>query len=92
VTNLDTESDQLRDMLANLTKKQKKLLSELEGELTRQQLMDKLSQSHRTNFKNNQLQPLIEFGLVAAKYPESPNHPDQAYFLTDLGQSTKASI
>lgn len=92
VTNLDAKTDQPKDILASLTKKQQQLLSELNGELTRQQLMDILGQTHRNNFKNKQLKPLMEFGLVAAKYPDNPNHPNQAYFLTELGQGIKASL
>lgn len=79
-------------ILSKLDKKQPKLLAGIEGEMTLQQLMTVLGQTHRTNFKTNQLQPLIDLSLVLEKHPGKPNHPEQAYYLSRLGISMKVVL
>lgn len=83
------KSDQAERVLGKLNKKQSRIIAGLEGEMTRLALMEIVGQSHRTNFKNKQLKPVIDLGLVLEKYPETPNHPEQAYYLTDLGKAVK---
>ena len=86
-----TESD-LRLLHTKLSKKQPELLVGIEGEMSLQQLMKILGQTHRTNFKTNQLQPLIDLSLVLEKHPGKPSHPEQAYYLSRLGTSLKALL
>jgi len=85
VTKFDSVSDQVTPLLAKLSKKNKKLILGFTGQMGLTELREILGVSHRTHFKNNQLQPVIEMGVVKELYPENPNHPNQAYYLSDLG-------
>lgn len=80
----------LQVISAQLSKKQTLLLTQFQGEISLQQLMTVAGVTHRTNFKNKQLQPLISLGLVKETYPENSNHPLQAYVLSAKGERMKA--
>lgn len=92
ITNPDNKTDQAEVVLKKLNKKQKLLIIELEETMALQMLMAKLNQSHRSHFKNKQLQPLIDLGLILSTHPENPHHQDQAYYLTELGLLLKQPI
>jgi hypothetical protein len=51
------------------------------------ELMNALGVSHRTFFRRNQLEPLLRAKLVQMTHPEEPNHPGQAYVVTEGGMS-----
>ncbi|MBX7228948.1 MAG: putative DNA binding domain-containing protein [Burkholderiaceae bacterium] len=53
-------------------------------------LMEALAMTHRTFFRRNHLDPMIKGGILSMRYPEQPNHPDQAYGLTEIGVELKA--
>lgn len=59
------------------------LLCEAPRKLT--EIMVELGLSHRAFFRNKHLVPLIKANLIAMSYPEEPNHPEQAYTITDSG-------
>ena len=92
VTNLAGKSDQAQQWAETLNKKQKAIIQQLGEVLALKEIMEKLGQSHRSHFKNKQLQPLIDTGLVALTHTDNPHHPDQAYTLTDLGIEVKTLI
>ena len=48
-------------------------------------LMDKLGMKHRAFFRNAVLMPLLAGGLLRHTHPAQPNHPKQAYVLTEAG-------
>ena len=48
-------------------------------------LMGELGLSHRTFFRSTVLEPLLAGGLIQQTHPELPNHPKQAYVLTEAG-------
>lgn len=48
-------------------------------------LMGELGLSHRTFFRSTVLEPLLAGGLIQQTHPELPNHPKQAYLLTEAG-------
>ena len=48
-------------------------------------LMAELGMSHRTFFRSTVLEPLLAGGLIHQTHPEQPNHPKQAYVLTEAG-------
>lgn len=48
-------------------------------------LMGELGMSHRTFFRSTVLEPLLAGGLIQQTHPEQPNHPKQAYVLTEAG-------
>jgi Fic family protein len=43
------------------------------------ELMDLLSLSHRPTFRKNYLNPALQAGLLAMKYPDTPRSPKQKY-------------
>ena len=53
-------------------------------------MMDELGLTHRTFFRRNHLEPLLRGGVLRMTHPEQPNHPDQAYVLTEDGVKLKA--
>ena len=52
--------------------------------------MDELGVCHRSYFRRTHLNPLIRGGVLRMTHPGRPNHPDQAYVLTDAGAALKA--
>jgi DNA-binding HxlR family transcriptional regulator len=48
-------------------------------------LMNQLGMTHRTFFKRTHIEPLLKGGVLKMRYPEQPNHPHQAYVLTEVG-------
>ncbi len=48
-----------------------------------------LSQKSQRYFKKVCLYPALQLKLVALTHPESPRHPRQKYYLTELGQQLK---
>jgi len=48
-------------------------------------LMGELGMSHRSFFRSTVLEPLLVGGLIQQTHPEQPNHPKQAYVLTEAG-------
>jgi ATP-dependent DNA helicase RecG len=48
-------------------------------------LMTELGMSHKTFFRSTVLEPLLVGGLIQQTHPEQPNHPKQAYVLTEAG-------
>lgn len=49
------------------------------------QLASNLSPKSKFYFKKQYISPAIEAGLVAMTHPDNPRHPQQKYYLTDLG-------
>ena len=48
-------------------------------------LMGELGMSHRTFFRSTVLEPLLAGSLIQQTHPDLPNHPNQAYVLTEAG-------
>ena len=48
-------------------------------------IMEKTGFTHRTFFKTNHLDPLVEAGWLRPTQPDNPRHPDQGYVTTDQG-------
>ncbi len=46
-------------------------------------LMRETGLSHRTFFRRKRLEPLIQAGLIRMTRPDEPNHPDQAYVVSE---------
>ncbi|GHS92433.1 hypothetical protein FACS1894203_4880 [Bacteroidia bacterium] len=61
-------------------------------EMSRQEMQEKLNLSDREHFRLNYLSPALEYGYIELKYPDSPNHPQQRYILTDKGKKLKNEI
>ena len=56
-----------------------------EGRQSIGMLMERVSESNRTRFRENHLNPLMECGLVAFTIPDKPTSSKQKYKLTDQG-------
>lgn len=55
-------------------------------------IMEKVGIRHRSYFKKNYLDPLLDVGLLAATHPRQPRHPDQGYLTTDAGKAKLAEL
>ena len=53
-------------------------------------IMGELGLSHRNFFRRAHLEPLLRGGVLRMTHPDRPNHPDQAYVLTEAGAALKA--
>ena len=53
-------------------------------------MLGKLGLTHRTFFRRNHLEPLVRSGVLRVTHPDQPNHPGQAYVLTEDGAKLKA--
>jgi ATP-dependent DNA helicase RecG len=53
-------------------------------------IMSELGLTHRTFFRRRHLEPLVRAGVLRMTHPDQPNHPDQAYVLTEAGVELKA--
>lgn len=60
--------------------------------MSRKEIQEALELKHAGNFRENYLDPALEFGVIVLKYPDSPNHPNQRYLLTDKGIELKNQL
>ena len=97
-TNLVT--DQVDPELSRLVTDQASKLQELDGAAWKivmfcdvprsmADIMGELGLTHRTFFRRNHLDPLLASGVMRMTHPDQPNHPDQAYVLTEAGAALK---
>ena len=49
--------------------------------------MESMNLKDVMNFFKNYISPALEAKYIAMQYPDSPKHPNQKYYLTDLGKS-----
>jgi ATP-dependent DNA helicase RecG len=68
-----------------LTDQQRQILAACDTPRRQTELMVLLGVTHRTQFRNFHLQPLIDGGLLELLFPDSPRHPRQRYSLTPVG-------
>lgn len=55
-------------------------------------IMEKVGIRHRSYFKKNYLDPLLDAGLLTATHPGQPRHPDQGYLTTEAGRAKLAEL
>jgi ATP-dependent DNA helicase RecG len=68
------------------------LLAVIDGELTRDELQERLAITDRKHFRDAYLQPALEAGLIEMTIPDKPKSPRQKYRLTDAGQQRSAFL
>ncbi|MCR5644884.1 MAG: putative DNA binding domain-containing protein [Bacteroidales bacterium] len=56
------------------------------------QLVTSLSPKSKQLFRKQFIYPSIEAGIVAMTYPDNPRHPQQKYYLTELGQAVLKAL
>ena len=71
--------------LTNLTDDQRRIMTLCEVPRKQADLMREAGLSHRTFFRRKRLAPLLRAGLIRMTRPDEPNHPDQAYVVTEAG-------
>ena len=79
------DTDSVIPVLTNLTDDQRKIMALCEVPRKQASLMQEIGLSHRTFFRRKRLEPLIEAKLIRMTRPDEPNHPDQAYVITEAG-------
>ena len=72
-------------LLTNLTDIQRKVIQLCEVARKQADLMREMGFTHRTFFRRTHLEPLIRARLIRMTHPDEPNHPDQAYVVTEAG-------
>ncbi len=71
--------------ITELSDQQRKTLLFCEAPRKLSDIMAELGLTHRDFFRKKHLIPLIKANLIAMSYPEEPNHPEQAYTITESG-------
>jgi len=89
VENQNLVTDQPQPLL-ELTDRQWQIIMACDVPLSMAALMESLGLTHRAFFRRTHLGPLIKGGILSMRYPDQPNHPDQAYGLTEIGAELKA--
>ncbi len=88
--NIDTSNDLYIDCTkkglslnhAEISPNQIKILKQCKAESSADELMKILKRTHKTRFKNDILNPLLEFGFFERTIPEKPKSPKQKYRLS----------
>ena len=70
-----------------VTTQVKKLLSVLEGEMDIPVIMERLGLTSRKTVRINYVKSALDLHLIESLYPETPNHPQQKYRLTQKGKN-----
>ena len=81
ISNLSQVTEQVTEQVTRLLT----LLNHTKQDLSVNSLMEMLDLKHRPTFIYTYIQPAIEQGFVTMKFPQSPNHPNQRYYLTQKG-------
>lgn len=76
--------------LQSLSDMQWRIVGICEAPRTVAAMMESLGVSHRSFFRRTHLDPLVRGGVLLLTYPETPNHPSQAYVLSPAGLKLKA--
>jgi hypothetical protein len=67
----------------------KRVVLVLNGEMKSSEILGALDLRHRESFRDNYLLPAMDEGFVEMTIPETPNHPNQRYRLTNKGSALK---
>lgn len=67
---------------AEISPNQIKILKQCKAESSADELMKILKRTHKTRFKNDILNPLLEHGFFERTIPEKPKSPKQKYRLS----------
>ena len=70
----------------------KKIILVLDGAMKRSEIQTLLDLKHDDYFRVQYIQPALEQGFILMKYPETPNHPQQRYLLTDKGKELRQKL
>lgn len=79
--------DLIPQVTPQVTPQVKNILSVLEKEMSRDEIMEILGLNDRKNFMQMYLKPVIKDELVALTIPDKPTSSKQKYRLTELGKN-----
>lgn len=68
------------------------LLQKLKGEMSRQELQEKVGLSNKEHFRKHYLKPALEQGFIEMTIPNNPNSSLQRYRLTGIGKKWKQQL
>ena len=80
------ESSNELDLTPQVTPQVEKLISILNQEMSRMEIMDTLGLTDRKNFGILYLNPAIESKFIELTIPDKPQSSKQKYILTDIGK------
>ena len=75
----------------NPTEHQRRIIDACDVPRSLADLMARAGAKHRTHFRSNHLQPLIDAGIVRLTNPDHQNAANQSYVLTDVGVALQAA-
>lgn len=78
----------VHQLVTNLSPQVKSLIISLKGEKmssSELQLVTNLSPLSKRLFRMQFINPGVELGLIGLTYPDTPRHPKQKYYLTEMG-------
>ena len=78
-------------LLTNLTNHQRKIIELCEFPRKQSDLRQEIGLTNRSSFWQKHLKPLIQAKLIRLTHPDKPNHPNQAYVVTEAGLGLLAS-
>ncbi|THB68371.1 MAG: hypothetical protein D6B27_02765 [Gammaproteobacteria bacterium] len=74
-----------QEVTGEVTEFVERLLKAINGDMSRNDIQEKLSLKHEDYFRNKYLQPAINLGLVEMTIPQKPKSSKQKYRLTAKG-------
>ena len=84
--------DQVSDQVSRrLTERQHRIINACDVPRSLTDLMKRAGVTHRTFFRRNHLQPLVDAGIVRMTNPDNRNAANQRYVLTEAGVELKAA-
>ena len=75
--------------LTNLSATHRKIMGFCDTPRRLTEIMDALGAANRGYFKKHHLDPLLADGVLRMTRPDQPNHPEQAYVLTEIGAALR---
>ena len=92
ITSEDNPASNPASKAPALNEQVSRLLSVLNGEMSRRTLMTRLALKDRNSFVSNYLEPALRIGYIEPTQPSSPRSPTQKYRLTEKGREVIASL
>ena len=86
-TNLELTVHQLKQSCSPQVKELIISIKDAELSLKKMQLFTNCSPKSKPLFIEKYIKPAIDLNLIAPKFPDTPRHPKQKYYLTDLGKA-----
>ncbi|MDM8536080.1 ATP-binding protein [Desulfobacterales bacterium HSG17] len=80
----------LPEVLKNLNETQWKVIMLCDVPRSITDIMENVGLKSRTYFRNKHLSPLLKGGVLQMTHADEPNHPNQAYILSEHGINLKA--